>query len=321
MHRISGPKANSIVKELYDEHIRSIVTFAMPIPKTDFNSTLLNAFLETDEESLKMINDGINLLSSAVNWDPVLQQVSDQGKWELGNISIGLRLIEKAKLMSIARYVKEEYKKNPHKKFVICCGGSAIAHHEILASMINEISYKDIVSELREKNLNWKKLPKDMINYMGNFLNLNSAPDILNGETPKEKRVEIIRNFQKNTKDSWCLIMSPGVGSESISLHDRHGNHQREMLITPSFHFSKILQSTGRVDRVGKMSDTKTMIVYSKNGVLETSILNSMIKKSQVARGLMADDQKVVFPAQFDYYIEGEKDQALENQLNELRNM
>ena len=114
-------------------------------------------------------------------------------------------------------------------------------------------------------------------------------------------------------------MVSPGVGSEAISLHDKHGNHPREMLVVPDFFFSRVLQSAGRVNRIGMKSDAKTMIVYSKTASLETRILQSMLKKSQVARSLMAKDQEIIFPADFPFYIEGDEDRNLEQQLNNLR--
>ena len=325
MLRISKGRATNVCKELYLEYIKNIITCAMPSPKKEFKVTMLNAFLETTGDSLDVLNDGLNLLMGAVGWDPVNQQVAPQAQWHLANIGIGLKLIERGKLLSIANYVRKESKIHPNKKFVICCGARGIEHHDILSSILfKEYApdfYKDIIQELREKNENWKKLPKDMINVISSKLAYKVPVDRINGKVPKKERTGIIKKFQENNNNSWCLLISPGVGSESISLHDKHGGHPREMLIVPDFFFSRVIQAVGRINRVGIQSDAKTLIVYSKGAALETNILQSMLIKSRNARELMAQNQKVTYPAEFPYFIEGARDLQLEQQLNRFRNM
>ena len=66
-------------------------------------------------------------------------------------------------------------------------------------------------------------------------------------------------------------------------------------------------------------SDAKVMIVYSKNGSLETSILNSMIRKTKTARDIMAENQQLLFPGEYPFEIHGEKDIDLENRLIALQ--
>lgn len=66
-------------------------------------------------------------------------------------------------------------------------------------------------------------------------------------------------------------------------------------------------------------SDAKAMIVYSKEANLETNILNSMIRKTRVARDLIAEGQQVSYPGEFPFEIEGKKDEDLEYRLRLLR--
>jgi hypothetical protein len=322
MYRISAAKVNGICAELYSTYIRSKITFAMPIPEKKFNVTLLNAFLDNDEQSLELLNNGMGLLTGAVGWDPVLQQVAPQAQWNLGQLTIGLRLIEQGKLVSIANYVRSEAKKSPNKKFVISCGARSIKHHDMLASILfkqmTPDSYKDIITELRIKNENWKKLPKDMVNYISSFLNYSVPVDRINGQVPKSQRIEVIRKFQSPTNDSWCLLISPGTSSDSISLHDKHGNHPRELLTVADFYASRTTQIAGRINRVGMQSDAKIMIVYAKAAALETNILTSMLQKSRTARGILAENQIVILPAEYPYLIEGINDVALSTQLDQL---
>ena len=323
LKQMSKNRSYVICKDLYEKYIRNIITFAMPLPSEKKTKTiLLNAFLETDEESLKLVEQGINILSGAVNWNANNQQVGAAATWNISNIGTGLKIIERGKLFTMARYINNEVKKHPNKKFVISCGARGIENHEILSEIVFRSStpedYKDIIGELREKNENWRKLPKDMINYISGMLNDKIKPKVLNGKTNKKDRIKIIREFQEDTNKSWCLIISPGIGSESISLHDTHGNRPREILIIPDYYHSRLIQSSGRVNRIGMKSDAKVMMVYSKEADLETSILNSMLRKTRVARDLIAEDQEVMFPGEFPFYIEGKKDPDLEMRLDML---
>jgi len=323
MSNLSKAKSQTVCKELYDTHIRSIITFAMPKPKNEYKATLLNSFLETDEKSLALVQQGLDVLSGAVNWNAANQQVGDASQWSLENIGNGLKMVERGKLFSMARYINEEVKKNPKKKFVISCGARGLEHHKILEKLIYRQStpedYSDIISELRKKNSDWRRLPKDMINYISGFINEKVHAKVLNGTVNKKDRVKLIKEFQEDSNKTWCLVISPGIGSESISLHDKHGNRPREMLISPDYFFSRQIQATGRVNRTGMKSDAKVMIVYSKEADLETSILNSMIRKTRVARDLIAEGQDVTFPGEFPFEIEGKKDEDLEYRLRMLR--
>lgn len=322
MSRMSKARSTVICKNLYNRHIRSIITFAMPVPKKEFKVTHLNSFFETTPEDLQIVEAGLALLSGAVNWNAANQQVGNANTWNLANIGNGLKLIERGKLATIARYVNSQIKEYPNKKFVISCGERCTDHQKILASMLYRETkpeeYSDIISDLKKKNKDWAKLPKDMINYISTFLPEKKGPNVLNGTVKKDERVKLIKNFQANTNESWCIIISPSVGSESISLQDKHGDHPREMLISPSFMFTKLVQGAGRVDRIGMKSEAKIMLVYSKQANLETSILRSMFAKSRVAKDLIAEGQDVTYPSEYPFWIEGERDLALEFQLNQL---
>lgn len=321
---INAKKSHVIALKLYNRYIRPVITHAMPKPEMNVKVEMLNAFLETDEKSMELLEQGIAMLSGAVAWNANLQQVGNQNEWSLANIGNALKMIEQGKLLSIARYVKEQSLKFPNKKFVISCGARGIEHHDILKTILYKDyvpdSYKEIIWELKRKNENWRKLPKDMMNYIADFLKCRVHPDVLNGTLNKKERNEVIRKFQENSNNSWCLIISPGVGCEAISLQDKFGGRGREMLIVPDYMHTKLMQSTCRVVRVGMKSDARVLIVYSKNGALETSILNSMIRKSKTAREIMAVNQILLFPGEYPFMIQGSQDIDLEERLIALQN-
>ena len=265
MEDITAKKSHDICLKLYNTYIRPHITHAMPNPKIDFKVEMLNAFLETDAKSVEILEQGIAMLGGAVAWDNNLQQVGDQNQWSLANIGNALKMIEQGKLLSIARYVREEARKFPNKKFVISCGARGLDHHDLLQKILYKEylpdEYKDIMYELKRKNENWRKLPKDMMNYIGEFLMYKVKPDVLNGRLGKKERVNVLRKFQKDSNDSWCLIISPGTGAEAISLHDQFGGREREMLIVPNYFTTQVIQSTCRIVRVGMKSDAKVLMV------------------------------------------------------------
>ena len=320
MEQMSKNKSFIISKELYDCYIRHLITFAMPVPDKK-KTTMLNAFLETDEQSLRLLEKGISILSNAVNWNSDNGEVGDAATWNIANVGNSLKLIERGKLFMMARYVINEVKKNPKKKFIISCGARGIEHHDILSKIIYKKTvredYQDMIDEIKKKT----KIPRDVLNLIFDKVKEKVKPKVLNGKTDKADRIRIIREFQADNSKTWCLIISPGIGSESISLHDKHGNRPRDMLIVPSYYLSRTIQSAGRIDRVGMKSEAKVMMVYSKEAEVETNILNSMIKKSKTARDLIAKGQKVTFPGEYPFYIEGKKDHELEYRLKELKNL
>ena len=322
MENMSKAKSLRITKELYREFIRQEITFAMPVPKNEYKVTLQNAFLETDAESLKLLEDGLAMLGGAVHWNG--HGVDDNQQWNLGNVTTSLKMIEQGKLCSMAKYVNREAKKFKNKKFVISCGARDVQNHTILQQMIYRETkpedYIPILKELKKKNKYWAQVPNDVINYhLFPVLCEKKRPHILNGETSKAERVNIIRKFQEDNNECWCLLISPGVGSESISLHDKIGGRPRDMLVTPDYYFTRVVQNAGRINRVGMKSDAKVMIVYSKEASIETSILQSMVMKSKTARDMIAEGQKVTYPGEYPYFIEGKQDRELEEYLEMLK--
>jgi hypothetical protein len=302
MEKVCKARANGICKELYDTYIRKHITFAMPVPEVSAEVTLQNAFFGADEESVSLLRKGLELLKEAVNWRNGEVDVTAPN---LGQITTSLRLLERGKLGIIAKYVNQEVSKNPNKKFVICCGSYCLDHQTVLAKMIHRSdNYDTIIDELKKENPNWQKLPKDIINIIKEKTKYNSYPVILNGETKKRDRVKILSDFQSNNKEVWCLIISPSIGSESISLHDRFGDHPRDMLIVPTYYWTQMVQASGRIVRAGRRSPAKVMMVYSKQIGLETKILDALARKSQIGRELIAEGQKVMYPGDFPTFTE-----------------
>ena len=317
------PRIRVAAQQMYHEYVHPHITLAMPKPDKLFKVEMLNMFLETKPEDLEVINKGITLLSSSVRWNN--GQVGD-GQWDLGGVFIGLRVIEQGKLNLFAKYIRMERRRYPNKKFIVNIGSKSLLHQTYLQENLSVAYIPDkmyIALRLALKyNPMWKSLGKDVFNMICNYLSIviRSRPVIMNGKTPQKERKDIIDQFQAPTNDIWCLILSPGVGGESISLHDQHGNHPRDILISPEFHHTRMVQTAGRTDRVGAKSACKIVMIYSKEANLETSILDSMARKSKTAKDLLTKEQKEKFPAEYDYFIEGDRDHEIEMVLDRMRN-
>ena len=137
----------------------------------------------------------------------------------------------------------------------------------------------------------------------------------MSGETPVNERIKILRRFQSSESDSWCLLLSPGVGDKSISLHDTHGDRPREIIIIPDFHSTRIHQSCGRVDRIGVMSDVEISLIYSKEARLERTVIHSMLSKSIIAGNMLAPGQVHKFPSKYEIWVEKDQDNKIKNEI------
>lgn len=317
-------KLLSATKDIYQDYIHKNTVFAMKKPHDKVNVTFTNMFMETRPKDLDIINRGITLLKSSVKWR---NGQADDGEWDIGGVFVGLRVIEMGKLNLIAKYIRKESIASPNKKFIVSVGARSIKHQSYLQKVLGKkyITDKSYIA-LRlcfKHNPLWVKcVDINIFNMICRYLVQcidPIKPMVMNGETPKRDRTSIIDTFQSPSNDIWCLIVSPGVGGESISLHDKHGGHPRDIIISPDHFHSRLVQTAGRINRVGVKSDCRIIMMYSKEANLETSILDSMVRKSKIAKDLLTKEQKEKFPSEYDYYIEGDRDVELEQKLNLLK--
>jgi hypothetical protein len=320
MDRLSMRRAKYLVAMFYNDYIRSRICFSMPAPEIDKKVVTKNRFLECVEGDVDNLNKAIGRLCDGVNWDGYT--VAEKEKWNLGQINIALKLIERYKLRTIARYIENRARKYPEKKFIVSMGSRCTAHFGMLKDILSSLEVTvptgiDIIlNKARKESGNvWSNINNDMYN---TIMKMAYKPkiDIMNGQTGPEERVKILRRFQHKDSDSWCLLLSPGVGDKSISLHDTHGNHPRELIIIPDHYHTRMTQMTGRTNRVGVMSDVKISIIYCKETRLETSIIRAMIQKSITAKNMLSPGQDHLFPGNYDLWVEKDKENKV---LNEIR--
>lgn len=131
-------------------------------------------------------------------------------------------------------------------------------------------------------------------------------PEVVNGKINYDERSRIISKFQEDNNDSRLIIFNTAVGSTGISLDDTTGNHKRWCLACPNYYIMRMHQLSRRFYRVSTKSDPTIINVYGICGIEETSIINSLIKKSEVMKETLTLQVKngVVFPSDYEKYKE-----------------
>jgi len=316
---LTATRAKHLIGMFYNQYIRNRICFAMPVPENENTITMRNCFLKCHSSDIKDLNGAIDKLCDGASWDGY--EAGDASKWNLGQINVALKLIERYKLRTIARYIGERAAAEPDKKFVVSMGSRDKTHFTMLRDMLGAqkttvpVGVKIMLEKARADPTNvWSNINSDVFSLILNKA-WKPAVDIMNGQTKVPERVKMLRRFQAKHSDSWCMLISPGVGDKSISLHDKHGNHPRELIVIPDHYHTRLTQITGRTNRIGVMSDVNVSLVYCKETRLETSVLHSMSQKSKTAKNMLAENQEHLFPGQFDVWVEKDKNGEMAAQI------
>ncbi|AYV80387.1 MAG: DEAD/SNF2-like helicase [Harvfovirus sp.] len=107
------------------------------------------------------------------------------------------------------------------------------------------------------------------------------------GEQTLKERQKNIEDFMENRQR--IIICNICAGGESISLHDKYGEHPRVSLISPTWSSNKLVQACGRIHR----SDAKTVavnkIIYTAKTV-EQYMCNKLESKLSNLSSITDDD-------------------------------
>ncbi|MBA42896.1 MAG: hypothetical protein CMF62_02665 [Magnetococcales bacterium] len=123
-----------------------------------------------------------------------------------------------------------------------------------------------IFTELAKGFLDEGKSVIIFVNFIKTMFELSKSLNtncLINGIQTLKERENNIENFQNNTEKIIICIMK--TGSQSINLHDIHGNHPRATLISPSFSSVDLTQALGRAYRSGAKTPVLQRIVFSAN--------------------------------------------------------
>ena len=146
------------------------------------------------------------------------------------------------------------------------------------AELIKIPATADLVKDLRAAG-----------NSVAVFLNFNDSIDAL--EERLNEPVVFIRGGQKDCDRAAAIeafqsnkvgivIANVAAGGVGINLHDEHGGHPRVSLISPSYTAEDVIQSLGRVDRVGAQTDSVQRILVAAN-TFEERVFRSFVQKDE----------------------------------------
>ena len=259
-----------ICHELYTRVLKNVISSSMPKPDNGQEQDIKNIFAIMPKEDVERMKAGALLFASATSYRPETGMVN-YASMDWGKITESRREIDSAKVATVCRLAREELDRDKNCKVLLY------------------FTYK---RDLRKA--------KELLEEYGCL--------ILNGEITKdEDRVQIMEAFQKPDTEYRVFISNPKVGGASVSLDDLYGGFKRHTFIAPSYNFIDEWQCCGRSNRLSTKSDSSVKFVYSKAFPYESSILQSIAEKSQVARD-MSQDLTILFPGEIESIIEGEDD-------------
>lgn len=265
---VTNKSSNELCYDLYTGIVKGHLSSAMQKPDIIAQKDARNGYYDMSQEDVDNLRAAEMALRTATRYREDTGTVEIRtGSW--GNITAALVALEKAKLTILVRLAREKLQEDPNYKVII------------YVWYIDSIKYLE--SRLAEFN-----------------------PLIMYGNTKRQERDATISLFQQDNTTSRLLISNAKVGGIGISLDDRSGTKPRFMFMVPSYNFIDLHQCTGRCHRGTTKSDATIRFIFSKQFQGETSILNAIARKTEVAKSMLYDARDALFPGDYDMYIEGE---------------
>lgn len=255
--------------KLFSIIIMKRIGSSMPPPKIPFKKDCANGYYNIDKNTLGQINKGVNNLANAVSYNDETGTIDRTGEKYLSAVTKALTEIELAKVPIFIRLAKEQLLSNPKCKVIIC------------------MNYLDSI----------KRVFKALQEF---------EPMMLIGDVKQKDRGVIVNSFQDRLSLNRLLICNTSVAGIGISLHDTVGDAPRFMFISPNYSIINLHQATGRIYRVGTLSDATVRFVFGNGANRETKILDALARKKVVLHELVDrdDDEPILLPGEYPSYIE-----------------
>jgi hypothetical protein len=252
---------------LFVDVIKEKVFSSMPPVKPKFNGEHIvrNLYLNLANNEYDMLVTGVRELGTAARYDNNTGGILHNMAVNFGGITSALVKIEKAKTGAIIR-----------------------AANKILdGDYITFEPSTDIDVSLRN-------IKRKVIIYLSYKENLEKAytelslydPIVLSGDVPKNRRAELIHQFQSDPEKRLLIIILQ-VGKVSISLDDQVGDSNRVAFAVPDYRLTDQYQAEGRIRRKNTMSTSEHNYVYGKRegekegiDILEKKIYNALAMKA-----------------------------------------
>lgn len=270
--------ANPLCYDLYTQILKHHVSSSMP------NRIIMgimkdakNGYYDMEAEDLELLSQGIKELIHKTQYRQDTDTIRiGQGGWNM--LRTSLIMCERAKLSMMIRLARTTFQIYPQSKVIL------------YLNYIDHLKY--VTSALSEFN-----------------------PLLMYGQTSLKERDFMIEKFQQPNSEYRLLISTVRVGGISINLDDRDGHWPRFMFIIPSYYANHLHQATGRIFRSATTKSSATIrIVYSKQFKHESKILNalaqsrvreSLTRKAKITKGMLYDETNIVFPGEYQSYVEG----------------
>lgn len=177
-----------------------------------------------------------------------------EGKRPKNHLAIRLKARQEIEAIKMGIFV-EEFKKLKDK-YAVVIFVNFLGSHEALVSMIR------------------KEFPEEPIS-------------VIKGGQGAYERLQEIENFQKGISN--VMISMIGAGGTGIGLHDVNGVKPRYGLHSPPESATQMVQTLGRLDRLGSKSDSVQRIVFIADTV-EEKMAEGLLQKMKTINDLNGED-------------------------------
>lgn len=214
----------------YNKVIARGLTQSLIRTETEFKHIIRNRFVNIPRSGMSNYAMGLVVFQYGEKLMKMAAMSTGSARYTLlmqafSALSMGQHLMERAKLLPIARAAKQYLKKDKNCRVLIFL-------------WLKELGVDVIKKE-------FKGIP-----YL-----------LLKGGLSDLEKISLVKRFQDKDGPR-LLIATIQSGSESLSFHDIHGGQKRYSLISPSFDYVRIAQAAGRTNRVGVLSDSQVEYVY-----------------------------------------------------------
>lgn len=254
--------------KLFLEVLHSKLLVAMPPIDIPYDKYVRNLYINISDDLYKEYENIIQGIKEAAHYNAKTGFYSRK-EANWGAINTGLIKAHAFKTILAEAKVRQILNDNPNKKVVVV--GKYI---ESCLLPLNE----------RLKDLN---------------------PILIYGKT--NNRQELFDKFNEEP-NSRLLIGQIEVIGLGNSLDDQVGDAPRHMLIFPTYEIDSIHQAHGRIYRQGTKSDAYVDLLYVNGDHLESSLLNSLARKTDVIKEFLKvqTEHGILYPGEYPSIIDDE---------------
>lgn len=263
--KLDKKTAESICFRLYTEILVNELSFYISAPEIPVDCDYKNGFYNVTNG--KQVKTAMSKLRRAIT------QVTVEGFREnvtMSKITNALVSLEKAKIPTVIRLVKETLISDPKAKVIVFY-------------WYNKVTLLPLYDAFVEYN-----------------------PMYLYGNVKECMRTKIVQSFQSPDTNNRLLIVNARTGGTGLSLDDTHGDYRRHVFCIPSYFFIDMFQCAGRVYRQTTKSVPVFRVIYTRMESEESKIMASLAEKTGNTKKALgySDTVKVEFPGEYEDYYE-----------------